>query len=110
MRLSLAKRPELGEIEISMSSNCYTDCLPLLRSLIFRKQSIDTNTQGFALAAAILLADYCGEHLEFSERVIGLDYSEAIRLILGTNTHIASVNGHQRTLSSREFEDRKSVV
>lgn len=109
MRFSLAKSPELGETEVSLSSSCYTDSLPLLRRLIFRKQPIDTNTQGFALATAILLAGYCGEHFEFSDKVIGMDYGEAIRLILGTNTHIASVNGHQRNLSTREFDVASST-
>jgi hypothetical protein len=104
MRCSASVNADLGETAVLLASNCYTDSMPLLQRIVFRKQPICTTSQSFPLAAALLIAGYCGEHFEFTDTKIGNDYAEAIRLVLGANTNISTVNAHHRTLSTRELD------
>jgi hypothetical protein len=104
MRCSASVNADLGETAVLLASNCYTDSMPLLQRIIFRKQPICTTSQSFPLAAALLIASHCGEHFEFADMKIGSDYAEAIRLVLGENTNISTVNSHHRSLSTREHD------
>ncbi len=104
MRCWASVNADFGETAVVLASNCYTDLMPLLQRIIFRKQPICTTTQSFPLASALLIAGYCGEHFEFADTKIGNDYAEAIRLVLGTNTNISTVNAYHRSLSTRELD------
>ncbi len=104
MRCAASVNAELGETAVALASNSYTDSMPLLQRIIFRKQPLCTTTQGFPLACALLVAGYCGEHFEFADTKIGSDTAEAIRLLLGAATNISTVDSHHRTLSTRQFD------
>jgi hypothetical protein len=104
MRYQAVVDEALGETRIELSSNCYTDAYPLVRSIVFRKQDIDTKAQSLPLACAILTAGYCGDHFEFVGMRIGNDYADAIRTLLGPSTNIAGVDGHLRALAVGEVD------
>lgn len=104
MRYQATHNPALGEIRVEMTSNCYTDALPLVSTLIFRQAEFDLKSQSLALACAILTADYCGEVFEFVDMKIGGDYAEAIRMVLRPGVNINGVDGHYRTISTGDLD------
>jgi hypothetical protein len=104
MRYQAVIDEALGETRIELSSNCYTDAFPMVRSILFRKQDIDLKSQSLPLACAILTSKYCGDHFEFVGMRIGNDYADAIRSVLGPSTNIAGVDGHQRAIAVGEVD------
>lgn len=104
MKFQASYDADLGETRIDITTNCYTDALPMLSTIIFRQQEIDLKSQALPLACAILTAKYCGDSFEFVGTKIGNDYAEAIRMILGEHVNITSVDGHHRTISTGEFD------
>ncbi|WIJ24027.1 hypothetical protein [Devosia sp. RR2S18] len=104
MRYTATYDAALGETCVELTSNCYTDALPLLSTIIFRKQEVDLKSQSLALACAILTARYCGEVFEFDGIKIGGDYAEAIRMVLRPGVNINGVDGHFRTISTGDVD------
>jgi hypothetical protein len=104
MRYEAQFDPALGETRVTLTSNCYTDALPMLQTIIFRQDEFDLKSQALPLACAILTAAYCGDQFEFVGTKIGNDYAEAIRMVLGDHVHIAGVDGHHRTISTGEVD------
>ena len=104
MKYQIAVDNALGETRITMSSNNYTDALPLVGTLILRKQDIDTKSQGLPLALALLTASYCGDTFEIEGMRIGNDYAEAIRRVIGRDVQVMGVDGMQRKISTGEVD------
>lgn len=102
MRCILQSEPLLNELRVRLEINNYTDSMPLIQEIIFRKQAIRTSSQAFALAIAILISEYCGDFFEIPHLTVGRDYVEAIRAILGGQTNITPVNGEARALASND--------
>lgn len=104
MKFEASYDPVLGETRVELASNCYTDALPMLPVIIFRQQDIDLKSQSLPLAVAILTARYCGEVFEFAGTKIGVDYADAIRMVLREGANINNVDGHFRTISTGEVD------
>jgi hypothetical protein len=104
MRYAARLDPLLGETQIDVESNCYTDALPLLRRILIRGQEVDLTSQGIALAAAILTAGQIGEQFEVSGLRVGSDYAEAIERVIGHRAIVANVDGLNRTISAGEID------
>jgi hypothetical protein len=94
-----------GETRIDVSSNCYSDAMPLLRRLCFRRLSVDLQSQSLALALAVLAGRYCGEIFEVTGVRVGGDYAQAIRrLISFEESNVAHVDGMKRSLATGELD------
>ena len=104
MKAEASFDPVLGETRVALTSNCYTDALPMLPAIILRQEEIDLGSQSLALATALLIADHCGEVFEFAGMRIGADYADAMRMILRPGVNINAVDGHVRTISTGEID------
>lgn len=104
MRYTARLDPLLGETQIEVESNCYTDALPLLRRILIRRQEVDIAAQSLALAAAILTVRHVGEQFEFAGLRIGSDYAEAIERVIGRRVVVANVDGLNRAISPGEID------
>lgn len=94
----------LGETQVDLTSNNYSDAWPMLRRLVFRKMPIDLAAQCLPLAVAILTRSYCGDVFDFAGIKIGSDYADAIRTLLGPQANIVNVDGFNRTFSTAEVD------
>ena len=104
MKCVVSVNAALGETAISFESNCHTDTLPLIKQVLFRRQPVNTASQSFALAMAILAADYCGDYFEVANLAIGSDYADAIRQVLGKHINLNPTNPMHRSLATHEVE------
>lgn len=104
MRYTASHVGSLGEVRIDVASNCYSDALPLLQQIWFRKLPVDFQSPTLALAAAILTADYCGSVFDFAGVKLGEDYAEAIRTVLGGSVIVQNVDGLNRALTTGELD------
>ena len=100
MKCTLKSEPLLNELRVRLDANNHTDSMPLIREIVFRKQTFNINTQAFALAIAILISEHCGDFIEFPHLAIGGDYAEAIRTILGQQVNVSPVDGQAEIQSA----------
>ncbi len=104
MKCVISFNAALGETAVSFESNCHTDTLPLIKSALFRRQPVNAASQSFALAMAILVADYCGDYFEAGNIAIGADYADAIRQVLGKQANLTPTNPLHRSLATHDLE------
>ena len=104
MKCVVSVNAALGETAVSLESNCHTDTLPLIKQVLFRRQPVNTGSQSFALAMAILVADYCGDYFEVGNIAIGSDYADAIRHVLGAKVNLSPTNPMHRSLATHELD------
>ena len=104
MKCVVSNNIALGETAIRFESNCHTDKLPLIKCALFRRQPINTESQSFALAMAILMTDYCGDYFEVSELAIGSDYADAVRRVLGKHVNLTPVSPMHRALATYDLD------
>ncbi|MGV3490082.1 MAG: hypothetical protein ACO1OG_02060 [Devosia sp.] len=94
----------LGETQVELVSNAYSDAWPMLRRLTFRKMPIDLGSQCLPLATAILTRNYCGDVFEFEGIRIGTDYADAIRALLSPQANVINVDGFNRSFATAEVD------
>lgn len=104
MRIAPSHDAGVGETRLAIDTNCYTDALPLLQTLIIRGPEIDLSAQSLALACAILLGEHIGDQLEVAGIRIGGDYAEAIERAIGRRVVVSGVDGLNRTISPGELD------
>lgn len=104
MRLNATYDDALGETQIELADTCYTDASPLVRRIVIRRADVDLKTQGLPLAAAILVAPFCGDQFEFAGTRIAGDYAEAIAMVIGRPVSVLGIDGFNRTISPGEID------
>lgn len=87
-----------------VSTNCYTDSLPLVSEIVFSGVEFDIKTNAFHLGTAVLLSEHAGEVVEYLDRKVGGDFAEAIRSVLRSHGNVAPLDTHDRALAAGEID------
>lgn len=95
-----------GRLSMEISGTGYGDAMPMVRRIYFDGLDAAPASAGLVLASAVLVADYCGEVLEFANLTpgVGFDVLDAVRGIVDVSVNIHPISAADRALSVRNVD------